>query len=209
MTISPSCTSQFLLVVLGCLGFVCSPDPLFAQRGGGHGGGGGFHGGGGGGFRGGGWRIRGGGGFRRRQSEDSAAGHGSRFRRWRLSAAAIGGVRSFGRFGATAEAHTEVGYRGGRWRTDGGAADTGKPEARLLPVAVVLRVARCDPRDARSAIADGQWHSFGGARAGLRHSPALAEREMDGASSGIAQRFGGDGRWRLAFVWFRWRRTQR
>ena len=68
---SKSILSKAFISLIAVLALALAPNPAFAQRGGGHGGGGGshggggggFHGGGGGAFHGGGGAVRGGGGF--------------------------------------------------------------------------------------------------------------------------------------------------
>ena len=98
-----------------------------------------------------------------------------------------------------AEAHTAAvtgGTAAGRTEADREDTREARIEARRSPVAVALQVARCDPRMHRRAIADGQWHSFGGASrgnsafAGSRGAGNGQAAGMRNASAAIA-----DGGW--------------
>jgi len=133
--------------------FACSAIPTFAQHGGGGhgGGGGGFHGGGGGGFHGGGgfsggggfhggggMRSGGGGGFRGGSYSPPAAGYAG------PRAAAPSAPRSWG--GSAARPGNNYSRPGGNFA--GGNQRFGNSPS------------------APPAVADGQWHSFGGPTGG-------------------------------------------
>ena len=181
MTIS-SRTFKFLLIVLGCLALSWSPDPLFAQRGGGHGGG--FHDGGGGGFRGGGGGFRGGGGYSAgarpriqwREHEDSAARRGfsgGAYSWWVLFRIGTPAERGLSEVRPIVAARTAVDH------VDMREAHMVEIAARRPPVAVASQAAQRDLRMLRGPSLTGSGIRLAAQRAGIRHSPVLAEREMD------------------------------
>lgn len=81
-----------------------------------------------------------------------------------------------------AEAHTAAvtgGTAAGRTEADREDTREARIEARRSPVAVALQVARCDPRMHPGPLPMDSGIRLAAHRAGIRHLPALAAREMD------------------------------
>ena len=131
---------SFVVTSAVFLGLALTPDPLFAQHGGGHsGGGGGSHSGGGGSFHGGGGESHGG----MRSYGGGREGGGSRG-----SSAAPYGGRTMG---------------GSRGNSSSMAGRNGGPHAGRGFGSGVNHASNIHP-----AINDGQWHSFGSTNASAR-----------------------------------------
>jgi hypothetical protein len=161
-----------LLAALASLALVCTPIPALAQHGGGHaGGGGGSHGGGfsGGGFHGGSGGFHGGGFSGARAG---SFGYGSRGASGFQGARGFGGAR--GSFGMRSGSPS-MGRSSRAWASEGrGVRNTspgwhgfersagGGREGFAGRSAMSGRGA--GGSNFHSAIADGQWHSFGAAR---------------------------------------------
>jgi len=174
---SKSILSKTFIPFVFALVLAFAPNPAFAQRGGGGhggGGGGGFHGGGfgGGGFHGGG-AYRGGGGYRGGGSFGGGRYYGASAYRGGSS----GGARSYASRGWASSGFGR-GFSAGR----GYSARSGS--------------------GVRNAIADGQWHSFGGARgssgagasAGFHNAAITDGRNRGFGNGGFGNRgFGGRG----------------
>lgn len=167
----PSTLLKSLITFATFIGLALTPNPAYAQHGGGGhgggGGGGGFHGGGTGGFHGGGGFSRGGDGFGRGQEL-----HGGR---------SGGGERSFGRGGYSRsggpEAARNSGAPGnrssnlpaavndGQWHSFGNGGSPTRSSTGSSPRFSEGRnsgVAANSSLSSRNAgISDGAWHSFG------------------------------------------------
>ena len=175
--------SNALLAALASLALVCTPVPALAQHGGGHGGGGGgFHGGGfsGGGFHGGSGGFHGGGfsgahagsfGYGSRGVSGSQGARG--FEGGRGSYGMRSGSPSMGRssrpWGSEGEGvrNTSPGWHGFERSAGGGRQGAGGSSraASGLSGAGASRASMAGRGAStfHSAVADGQWHSFGAA----------------------------------------------
>ena len=157
------------LVSTTILMFACAAIPAFANHGGGggggsRGGGGGFHGGGGG-FRSGGGSF-GGGGFRSGASSPPVAGYSRGY----SSAPASGYARSGGNFSRSFSSPASG-------RVSGGVSGSQRPSGFS---------------SAPSAVADGNWHSFGSGSAGRSGAAPQSEARSSTGAGGRWQVFGGN-----------------
>ena len=169
---TPSKSSKFFLSM--AILFACAATPAFAQRGGGSPGGG-FHGGGGGGFHGGsGGGFHGGGAGGSHMSGGSSGGG---FRSSPSSPPRMGGgySRSMPSVSPRFETGSSARPSGNVYRPHGGSVGGGQRPAFSAPP---------------QALADGQWHSFGGPAAG-RASTGPSSQARSSAGTGW-QTFGGN-----------------
>ena len=155
--------------------FACTAIPAFAQRGGGSPGGG-FHGGGGGGFHGGGGGFHGGGGGAG-GSHMGGGSPGGGFRSAPSSPTRMGGgySRSMPSTPPRFESGASARPSGNVYRSYGNSVGGGQRPAFSAPP---------------QALADGQWHSFGGAAAGRGSIGSSSEARSSAGTTW--QTFGGN-----------------
>lgn len=193
--------SKTLLALMASLVLVCLPTAVFAQHGGGHsgGGGGGSHGAGGGGFHGGGGGggFHGGGGFSGGGFRGGYGGsHGGGFSGARGPYGGMRGAGAGGRYSGTSRPWSWEGRGAGSrvnspgWHSfNSGSGFAGRNGAAGSTF--------------HAAVADGNWHSFGGVHNTSASMRASITSRGTGFGINHAAFFNGTGAWRNN--WGGWR----